>query len=569
MRPHQHHTQFHRNEQTHGLHQSTNDYLSTLCETVVSKKDNGRYLTLWNICHQVSDRVDYTEAKLETYVSTESLLQEKRGRQHAQSLPATGKVTHYKIGDTLISNIRPYFKKIWFASSEGTCSNDVLVFRANDSSNASFLYACLRQDSFFRHITKGAKGTKMPRGDKKQIMDFCVSDSCSPEDKSLIDFLVKQISENDYEAFRLQMLRDALLPKLIAGEIDVSNIDLTQPTNNHLPAYRHNVPTPLSEGTSMENTINAILSQMQSMLNPAQFKHLAEVLKVTLLPTQKTSTSQNLLVLFLTAKEVEGCSPKTIAYYENTLQHMTRTLSKPYTQINSDDLREYLNDYEYERKAGKVTIDNIRRIMSSFFGWLEDEDYIVKSPVRRIHRVKTATIAKEILSDENLETLRDQCDTMRDLAVVDILTSTGMRVGELVGLDIADVNLHERECLVTGKGNKQRPVYFDARTKLHLAAYLESRNDDNPALFVSLSSQRTRITIGGIERRLKELGKKAGVNRVHPHKFRRTLATHAIDKGMPIEQVQKLLGHARIDTTMHYAMVNQNNVKASHRRYLE
>lgn len=339
--------------------------------------------------------------------------------------------------------------------------------------------------------------------------------------------------------------------------------------NNHLPAYRHNVPTPLSEGTSMENIINTILSQMQNMLNPAQFKHLAEVLKVTLLPTQKTATSQNLLALFLTAKEVEGCSPKTITYYENTLQHMTRTLSKPYTQINSDDLREYLNDYEYERKAGKVTIDNIRRIMSSFFGWLEDEDYIVKSPVRRIHRVKTATIAKEILSDENLETLRDQCDTMRDLAVVDILTSTGMRVGELVGLDIADVNLHERECLVTGKGNKQRPVYFDARTKLHLAAYLESRNDNNPALFVSLSSQRTRITIGGIERRLKELGKKAGVNRVHPHKFRRTLATHAIDKGMPIEQVQKLLGHARIDTTMHYAMVDQSNVKASHRRYLE
>lgn len=218
------------------LNDQLNDYLSTLCEAVVSKKDGGRYLTLWDICHQVSDRVDYTDAKLETYVSTESLLQEKRGRRHAQSLPATGKVTHYKIGDTLISNIRPYFKKIWFASSEGTCSNDVLVFRADDPSNASFLYACLRQDSFFRHITQGVNGTKMPRGDKKQMMDFCVSDSCSPEDKHLIDSLVKQISENEYEAIQLQMLRDALLPKLISGEIDVLNPDLTQPTNNHLAA---------------------------------------------------------------------------------------------------------------------------------------------------------------------------------------------------------------------------------------------------------------------------------------------------------------------------------------------
>lgn len=319
----------------------------------------------------------------------------------------------------------------------------------------------------------------------------------------------------------------------------------------------------------METAINNVLAQMQSILDASQLKHLAEVLRITLLSAQHVPAPRNLLTLFLTAKEVEGCSSKTISYYESTLRHMTDTVAKPYTQMTSDDLREYLNNYENERNAGKVTIDNIRRIMSSFFAWLEDEDYIVKSPVRRIHRVKTAVVAKETLSDENLETLRDECDTLRDLAVVDILASTGMRVGELVGLDIADVNLQERECLVTGKGNKQRPVYFDARTKLHLIAYLRSRVDNNPALFVSLNGSGDRISIGGVESRLRQLGKKAGVNRVHPHKFRRTLATHAIDKGMPIEQVQKLLGHARIDTTMHYAMVNQSNVKASHRRYLE
>lgn len=319
----------------------------------------------------------------------------------------------------------------------------------------------------------------------------------------------------------------------------------------------------------METAINNVLAQMQSVLDASQLKHLAEVLRITLLSAQHVPAPRNLLTLFLTAKEVEGCSSKTISYYESTLRHMTDTVAKPYTQMTSDDLREYLNNYENERNAGKVTIDNIRRIMSSFFAWLEDEDYIVKSPVRRIHRVKTAVVAKETLSDENLETLRDECDTLRDLAVVDILASTGMRVGELVGLDIADVNLQERECLVTGKGNKQRPVYFDARTKLHLTAYLRSRADNNPALFVSLNGSGDRISIGGVESRLRQLGKKAGVNRVHPHKFRRTLATHAIDKGMPIEQVQKLLGHARIATTMHYAMVNQSNVKASHRRYLE
>lgn len=318
----------------------------------------------------------------------------------------------------------------------------------------------------------------------------------------------------------------------------------------------------------MEAVINTVLSEMQTILEPYQLKRLADTLRQALGPRQPES-SQDLLTLFLTAKGVEGCSPKTIEYYEATLRHMDRSLAKPYTQIESDDLRRYLNDYETERGSSKVTIDNIRRIMSSFFSWLEDEDYIVKSPVRRIRRIKTAQVTKETLTDEELETLRDTCESKRDLAVIDLLASTGMRIGELVRLDITDIDLHERECVVTGKGNKQRPVYFDARAKLHLSEYLESRNDSSHALFVSLDSTAQRVTVGGMELRLRKLGKKAGISRVHPHKLRRTLATHAIDKGMPIEQVQKLLGHAKIDTTMRYAMVNQNNVKASHRKYLE
>lgn len=320
-----------------------------------------------------------------------------------------------------------------------------------------------------------------------------------------------------------------------------------------------------------EAIINSIAQQMAIFLDGFQLKQLKNVLRNhSDTNDNELQISNNKLVeLFLTAKEVEGCSPKTIAYYESTIKKLNNALSKLYTQITTDDLRKYLSDYERINGSSKVTIDNIRRIFSTFFSWLEDEDYIVKSPARRIHHVKAPQLVKEVLSDEDLETLRDGCEHTRDLAIVDILASTGMRIGELVRLDRADLNLQERECVVLGKGNKQRPVYFDARTKLHLTNYLKTRNDNHPALFIGLKGKPKRLTIGGVESRLRNLGRQLLLQRVHPHKFRRTLATNAIDKGMPIEQVQKLLGHARIDTTMHYALVNQNNVKASHRRYLE
>lgn len=320
-----------------------------------------------------------------------------------------------------------------------------------------------------------------------------------------------------------------------------------------------------------EMLVNTISQQMSFFLNGSQLKQLQTILRLNLThkETDTSTSNEDLLRLFLTAKEVEGCSPRTIAYYESTINKMRIATNKPYTQLTTDDLRQYLNNYERSNGSSKVTIDNIRRIFSSFFSWLEDEDYIVKSPARRIHHVKSPQLVKEVLSDEELETLRDGCDCARDLAIVDLLASTGMRIGELVRLNRDDLNLHERECIVLGKGNKQRPVYFDARTKLHLRNYLASRSDSNPALFVGLHGKHERMTIGGIELRLRQLGRHLLLQRIHPHKFRRTLATNAIDKGMPIEQVQKLLGHARIDTTMHYALVNQSNVKASHRRYLE
>ena len=275
-----------------------------------------------------------------------------------------------------------------------------------------------------------------------------------------------------------------------------------------------------------------------------------------------------LLNLFLSAKQVEGCSEKTITYYKSTIEKMLIKIKKQLYNINTDDLRKYLFDHKNENKSSKTTIDNIRRIFSSFFSWLEDEDYIIKNPVRRIHRVKTGRVVKEVLTDENLEVLRDNCEEIRDLAMVELLTSTGIRVGELVRLNIEDIDFYERECIVFGKGESERVVYFDARTKIHLMEYLQSRTDDNPALFVSLNSPYNRLGISGIETRLRDLGIKCDVGRVHPHKFRRTMATNAIDKGMPIEQVQKLLGHVQIDTTMQYAMVNQSNVKIAHRKFI-
>ncbi len=324
-----------------------------------------------------------------------------------------------------------------------------------------------------------------------------------------------------------------------------------------------------------ELLITEIQRRMLPYLNNEQLVQLKSILThvmqdVTLTYEALTSAenSKNALESFLTAKRIEGCSEKTLAYYQKTIEAMLSNIGKTAQQITTDDLRQYLTMYQVQRGSSKVTIDNIRRILSSFFSWLEDEDFIVKSPVRRIHKVKTAKVVKDTYTDEALELMRDNCTSERDLALIDLLASSGMRVGELVTLNREDLNFNERECVVIGKGNKERLVYFDARTKIHLQNYLDHRTDGNPALFVTLKAPYHRLMIGGVETRLRELGKRLNIPKVHPHKFRRTMATTAIDKGMPIEQVQQLLGHQKIDTTMHYAMVKQQNVKLAHRKYI-
>lgn len=327
-----------------------------------------------------------------------------------------------------------------------------------------------------------------------------------------------------------------------------------------------------------KQVMNQIVQGMLPYLNNAQAAQLQKVLERVFCNVEVTDCGCNhlenqhfnekLTDLFLAAKRVEGCSEKSLKYYRSTIETMLGRVGKQVQEIETDDLRSYLTDYQQEKKSSRVTIDNIRRILSSFFSWLEDEDYILKSPVRRIHKVKAATTVKETYSDEALEKMRDNCENLRDLALIDMLASTGMRVGELVLLNREDVNFTERECVVFGKGDKERIVYFDARTKIHLQNYIQSRTDNNPALFVSLKAPHKRLQIGGVEVRLRQMGNRLDIPKVHPHKFRRTLATMAIDKGMPVEQLQRLLGHQRIDTTMKYAMVKQSNVKLAHKKYI-
>ena len=321
----------------------------------------------------------------------------------------------------------------------------------------------------------------------------------------------------------------------------------------------------------MEEKIVTILNEMSEFLSVSQMKKLQEVMLSTFAekePEKKQISNEEYLEMFLDAKTIEGCSERTIQYYRVTIKKMFESVTDIVRKITTEDMRTYLSEYQKLNNCSKVTVDNVRRNISSFFSWLEEENHILKSPMKRIHKIKTNQQVKEIINDEDIEKLRDKCTCKRDLAIVDLLYSTGIRVGELVNLNIQDINFEDRECVVFGKGGKELKVYFDAKAKLHLQAYINSRTDDNSALFVTLDAPYNRLKISGVEIRMRQLGRSINLTKIHPHKFRRTMATRAIDKGMPIEQVQKILGHSQIDTTMQYAMVNQSNVKSSHKKFI-
>ena len=483
-----------------------------------------------------------------------------------------------QIGDIIFSAIgtigRTYY--ILEEPTNWNISETSFTLRAKENVPNDFFYGMLRSNEIQIKADKAAMGSTL----RCLVMDSL----CSLQYIEIPNYMMKlfaakvsplyrQIHRNNKEIAELTKQRDELLPLLMNGQAMV-NYHLSASFLSSLILYRDQYKF----YDMKETIIQTVLDGMRAVLTENQLDMLTDVTRKALSECeitpkateeeQRNKENVELLGAFISSKKVEGCSDKTIHYYKSSIEKLIATVKKNVCDIATNDIRCYLAEQQEQRGLSKVTIDNLRRIYSSFFSWLEDEDYITKSPVRRIHKVRTDALVKEVLTDENIEVLRDSCQELRDIAMIDLLLSTGMRVGELVKINREDIDFQERQCIVFGKGNKEREVYFNARTKIHLKKYLEQRTDTNPALFVSLHEPHTRLTISGVEVRLRQLGKRVNLNKVHPHKFRRTLATMAIDKGMPIEQVQKMLGHVKIDTTLHYAMVNQTNVKIAHRKFL-
>ena len=483
-----------------------------------------------------------------------------------------------QIGDIIFSAIgtigRTYY--ILEEPTNWNISETSFTLRAKENVPNDFFYGMLRSNEIQIKADKAAMGSTL----RCLVMDSL----CSLQYIEIPNYMMKlfaakvsplyrQIHRNNKEIAELTKQRDELLPLLMNGQATV-NYHLSASFLSSLILYRDQYKF----YDMKETIIQTVLDGMRAVLTENQLDMLTDVTRKALSECeitpkateeeQRNKENVELLGAFISSKKVEGCSDKTIHYYKSSIEKLIAAVKKNVCDIATNDIRCYLAEQQEQRGLSKVTIDNLRRIYSSFFSWLEDEDYITKSPVRRIHKVRTDALVKEVLTDENIEVLRDSCQELRDIAMIDLLLSTGMRVGELVKINREDIDFQERQCIVFGKGNKEREVYFNARTKIHLKKYLEQRTDTNPALFVSLHEPHTRLTISGVEVRLRQLGKRVNLNKVHPHKFRRTLATMAIDKGMPIEQVQKMLGHVKIDTTLHYAMVNQTNVKIAHRKFL-
>lgn len=445
--------------------------------------------------------------------------------------------------------------------------------RTKSKSTVSIMQAKYDIAPYIKAKELRAKGSTVGHLSDKDLKELFVLVSPNADFRNKLDSILAEIIENRCEMIELTKQRDELLPLLMNGQATV-NYHLSASFLSSLILYRDQYKF----YDMKETIIQTVLDGMRAVLTENQLNLLTDVTRKALSECeitpkateeeQRNKENVELLGAFISSKKVEGCSDKTIHYYKSSIEKLIATVKKNVCDIATNDIRCYLAEQQEQRGLSKVTIDNLRRIYSSFFSWLEDEDYITKSPVRRIHKVRTDALVKEVLTDENIEVLRDSCQELRDIAMIDLLLSTGMRVGELVKINRDDIDFQERQCVVFGKGNKEREVYFNARTKIHLKKYLEQRTDTNPALFVSLHEPHTRLTISGVEVRLRQLGKRVNLNKVHPHKFRRTLATMAIDKGMPIEQVQKMLGHVKIDTTLHYAMVNQTNVKMAHRKFL-
>ena len=321
-----------------------------------------------------------------------------------------------------------------------------------------------------------------------------------------------------------------------------------------------------------------ILREMMPLLNQEQLNKLKEVVRVKLcgyeIRQQETALMcenqnwQNYLQIFLGRFEQNGKSEGTVEQYRFHLSRLFSYIGKNVEDISDDDLIEYIHKYKTVRKPSNRYLNNIRLVFNSFFRWLQRKKVIMRNPVDGLEPIKYRQEIKRPFSSEEMEKVRCACEQERDLAIVEFLYSSAVRVSELCQLNRDEICWESNDVLVLGKGNKEREVYLNARAHLHLRKYLESRTDGNPALFVSSKSPHKRLTRSGVRNILKAIGEKAGVEKVHPHRFRRTSATDLLRMGMPIEQVQELLGHTKIETTRIYCTITKEQVRTSHRRYM-
>ena len=325
----------------------------------------------------------------------------------------------------------------------------------------------------------------------------------------------------------------------------------------------------------MEELRQAVMQMMCSVLNGEQLGKLGNVLDIVLHDYKVEHRTEDIVVYdnsnnsklkrFIATKRLEGLSETSLEQYYRTINNMFNTISKPLERIDTDDIRYYLSMYQEQRKVSKVTLNNMRRYFSTFFQWCTDEDIICKNPMRRIKAIKQPKTIKEPFSDIEMEKIRQASVTVRDRALIEFLYSTGCRVSEVVNVSLNDIDFVHNSLIVYGKGNKQREVYISDKSMYWLSKYLDQRKDNTSYLFIGKGG--LPLGKGGIESVLRKIGINADVDHVHPHRFRRTIATNLINKGMPVQEVQQMLGHSKLDTTMIYCTVNKDNVKAAHRKY--
>lgn len=332
----------------------------------------------------------------------------------------------------------------------------------------------------------------------------------------------------------------------------------------------------MDEVVNSEDFVNEVINQLAPEFPEDKLIKIRDTLYIKLISYKLQKKKDELILFdndneiklkkFIATKRLEGLSENTLVQYHRTITNLLDTLNKPINRITTDDIRFYLSVYHDERKVSKVTLNNMRRYFSSFFSWCCDEDIIDKNPMRRIKAIKQQKVIKEPFSDVEMEKIRESTESLRDRALIEFLYSTGCRVSEVVGLDKSNVDFIHNSVVVNGKGNKQREVYISDTAMYWIEKYLHSREDDSPALF---SGKRTpRIQKAGIEETLRRIGRKSGVENVHPHRFRRTVATNLINRGMPVQEVQQILGHSKLDTTMIYCKVDKKNIQASHRKFI-